>query len=203
MTHPVAKRADQLVVGDRVPDEYLPHRFNKGPAEVVFVADDGEAHTFFAFRYPNGQHDSTTVLSESVLMVHPAVPVGHDYSRADDGEQPGPVAGRIPPHYGVVEVAGGLVEVDPPEGFVPASAARRSGLSPDGVPLCSHGDDADACQLFHPPVDQDAADAAAFDRGWIAEHRRAAKVDPPIAELDDVSCWVCGGSFPHSHAKAD
>jgi hypothetical protein len=105
MTHPVAKRADQLVVGDRVPDEYLPHRFNKGPAEVVFVADDG--------------------------------------------------------------------------------------------------DDADACQLFHPPVDQDAADAAAFDRGWIAEHRRAAKVDPPIAELDDVSCWVCGGSFPHSHAKAD
>jgi hypothetical protein len=72
------------------------------------------------------------------------MPPGFDYSRADDGEQPGPVAGRIPPHYGVVEVAGGLVEVDPPEGFVPASA--------------------------------------------------------PVEKL---SCWVCGDSFPHSHAKAD
>jgi hypothetical protein len=117
MTQPVAKRAYQLVVGDRVPDEYLPHRFNTGPAEVVFVADDGEAHTFFAFRYPNGQHDSTTVLSESVLQVSPAPPVGFGYSRADNGEQPGPVAGRIPPHFGAVEAAGGLVEVDPPEGY--------------------------------------------------------------------------------------
>jgi hypothetical protein len=61
----------------------------------------------------------------------------------------------------VVEVAGGLIEIDPPEGFIPASAPVH-GVSPDGVPLCSHGDDADACQLFHAPLDQDAAEAEGF-----------------------------------------
>jgi hypothetical protein len=96
MTGPVPKFADQLVIGDRVPDQYLPHRFNKGPAEVVFKADDGEGHTFFAFRYPNGQHDSTTVLSAGRLMVHPA-DLGFDYTgAADDPETTQPLAGRGP-----------------------------------------------------------------------------------------------------------
>jgi hypothetical protein len=79
MSGPVPKFADQLVIGDRVPDQYLPHRFNKGPAEVVF-----------------GQHDSTTVLSAGRLMVHPA-DLGFHYTRADDDpETTQPLAGRGP-----------------------------------------------------------------------------------------------------------
>jgi len=103
MTEPVRMRADQLSVGDLVPDAYLPHRFNKGPAEVRFVADDGEGHTFFAFRYPNGQHDSTTVLSESALEIWPApAPTGLDYSRPADSDDPQPSGGREPMHTGAM-----------------------------------------------------------------------------------------------------
>lgn len=57
-----------------------------------------------------------------------ADPTGLDYSRPADSDDPQPTAGRTPPHYGAVEVAGGLVEIDPPEGFVPASEARSSFL---------------------------------------------------------------------------
>jgi hypothetical protein len=110
MTEPVRMRADQLSVGDLVPDQFLPHRFNKGPAEVRFVADDGEEHTFFAFRYPNGQHDSTTVLSESALEIWPAPAVpGLDYSRADDGETTQAIGVREPLHTGAM-TEGGLVD---------------------------------------------------------------------------------------------
>ncbi len=108
MNDPVRMRADQLSVGDLVPDAYLPHRFNKGPAEVRFVADDGEGHTFFAFRYPNGQHDSTTVLSESALEIWPApAATGLDYSRPADDPQPS--GGREPMHTGAW-TDGGLVD---------------------------------------------------------------------------------------------
>jgi hypothetical protein len=130
VTQAIAKRADELVVGDRIPDEHLPYRFNRGPAEVVFVVGEpgtfpgDEAYTFFAFRYPNGVHESTTVQSKAVLMVFPADPTGLGYSRADDGETTQNLAGRVPPHYGAVvnegghtavEVAGGLIEIDPPD----------------------------------------------------------------------------------------
>jgi hypothetical protein len=102
MTAPTAKRADQLVVGDQLPDECLPYRFNKGPAVAVLVAVENEAsdsHTFVAYRYPNGRHDSMTVRSEAVLRVFPGVPLGHDYSRADDDPEPTqPSAGRLPAH---------------------------------------------------------------------------------------------------------
>jgi hypothetical protein len=139
MTEPVRMRADQLSVDDLVPDAYLPHRFNKGPAEVRFVADDGEGHTFFAFRYPNGQHDSTTVLSESALEIWPApaapdldssctCPLGPEdahfadcplydsmglgYSRADDGEITQAIGVREPLHTGAM-TEGGLVDESP------------------------------------------------------------------------------------------
>lgn len=126
MTEPVAKRADQIVVGDRIPDEHLPYRFHKGPAEVNLVADDGlddkgVAYTFLAYRYPNGRHESHTARSDAVLNVFPA-DTGLGYSRADDGEVTQPIAGRVPSHHEnartgeVVElpprVVGGF-EVDP------------------------------------------------------------------------------------------
>jgi hypothetical protein len=114
MTDPVRMRADQLSVGDLVPDAYLPHRFNKGPAEVRFVADDGEGHTFFAFRYPNGQHDSTTVLSESALEIWPApADTGLDYSRPADSDDPQPSGGREPMHTGGMTERGLVDETRP------------------------------------------------------------------------------------------
>jgi hypothetical protein len=131
-------RADQLSVGDLVPDAYLPHRFNKGPAEVRFVADDGEAHTFFAFRYPNGQHDSTTVLSESALEIWPAPAApGLDYSRADDGETTQAIGVREPLHTGAT-TEGGLTPVYSDEAIgrpEDIGSKRRVGTSECGCPV--------------------------------------------------------------------
>jgi hypothetical protein len=107
----VLRRADQLIRGDRIPESQLIYKFNKGPAEVVFLADEPEdSHTFIAYRYPNRCHESMTVRSEAVLQVYP---VGHDYSRADDGEQAGPVAGRIPPHFEDGRAVGEVVTLEP------------------------------------------------------------------------------------------
>jgi len=138
MTTRVPKRADQLAVRDRIPDEYLAFRFNQGPAEVVFVAYEDTQPlkwTFVAYRYPNGQHDSMTIRPEAELLVYPA-DAGLSYSLADDGETTQNLSGRVPPHFGAVvnegghtavEVAGGLIEIDPPDGFVPATTG---GLTP-------------------------------------------------------------------------
>lgn len=115
VTELVAKRADQLVVGDRIPDEHLAFRFNQGPAEVVFLALEDVSTlpwVFVAYRYPNGQHDSMTIRPEAVLQVFPA-DTGLSYSRADDGESPQPAAGREPLHTGAV-TDGGLVDETPP-----------------------------------------------------------------------------------------
>jgi hypothetical protein len=147
---PIARRADKIVVGDRIPDEYLAFRFNQGPAQAVFVAHEvtqSLAWIFVAYRYPNGQHDSMTVRPEAVLEVYPGTPVGHDYSRADDGEQPGPVAGRIPPHFEdgltVVEVAVEKPEcgawcADGPGGLCVKDLGHDGPHGDDGCPRCGH-----------------------------------------------------------------
>lgn len=71
------------------------------------------------------------------LVPEQQMPPGFGYSRADDGESPQPSAGRIPAHHEdartgevvmvggltAVPVAGGLIEVDQTEGFVPASGS--------------------------------------------------------------------------------
>lgn len=140
VTEPVAKRADQLVVGDRVPDEYLPYRFNPGPGEVVFTAteDGDETHTFFAWRYPNGQHESTTVRAAGELMVYPADPSGLTYSRADDDpETTQPIAGRVPAHLedavsGEVVVVGGAKPLQFCNGAPVDYAADCGELGPHG-----------------------------------------------------------------------
>jgi hypothetical protein len=132
VTGPVAKRADQLVVGDRILPESLPTSFFKEIGEVVFIRSythHGD-YVFVAYWQQSG-YESTTYVPDGQLQVYPAAPVGHDCSRADDGEQPGPVAGRIPPHFedgrAVVHmayVAGGTVCGLPAEG----SAGRRQSL---------------------------------------------------------------------------
>src|SRR5689334_22569649 len=97
MTEPVTKRADQLIPGDRIPESQLIYKFNKGPAEVVFLADEPEdRHTFIAYRYPNRRHESMTVRSEAVLQVFPA-DTGLGFSRTDgDPEVTQNLSGRVP-----------------------------------------------------------------------------------------------------------
>jgi hypothetical protein len=111
VAQPVTKRADQLVVGDRILPHRLPAVASK-PGEVLFV----QVHeyrtarwVFVAYRLPDGFYDSTAYLPDGTVEVYLESP-------ADDGEVTQPIAGRAP-----AEVAGGLVQVDPPEGFVPAS----------------------------------------------------------------------------------
>jgi hypothetical protein len=147
VTQPVTKRADQLVVGDRILPHRLPAVASK-PGEVLFV----QVHeyrtarwVFVAYRLPDGFYDSTAYLPDGTVEVYPEIP-------ADDGEVTQPIAGRAP-----AEVAGGLVQVDPPrlivgdtaaeqrdnayaayerdeaEGFVPAQrAGQRGGRQPEG-----------------------------------------------------------------------
>jgi hypothetical protein len=142
VTQPVTKRADQLVVGDRILPHRLPAVASK-PGEVLFV----QVHeyrtarwVFVAYRLPDGFYDSTAYLPDGTVEVYPESPT-------DDGEVTQPIAGRAP-----AELAGGLVQVDPPrlivgdtaaeqrdnayaayerdeaEGFVAASAEREAGF---------------------------------------------------------------------------
>lgn len=107
MTAPVPKRADQLVVGDRIPEKHQLYKFNKGLAEVRFVDTDGdEAHIIVLYRYPNGRHDSMSVRAEAVIEVVPA-DTGQLYSRPDTDPQPS--GGREPMHTGGM-TDGGLVD---------------------------------------------------------------------------------------------
>lgn len=112
----VPKRADQLVVGDRILHNRLPSTYAEGPGEVVFVKPHvyrGNASVFVAYVHEDGYYDSTSYLPDGVIEVFPA-DTGLGYSRAADGEVTQPIGSRVPAHFGAVEVAGGLVDIDPP-----------------------------------------------------------------------------------------
>lgn len=128
MTAPIPKRADQLIVGDRIAHHRLPSTYAEGPGEVVFVKAHtyrGHASVFVAYVHGDGYYDSTAYLPDSYVEVFPAAdPTGLGHSRADDPETTEPIAERPLVREGglwTVQVAGGGIEVDPPEGFVPAS----------------------------------------------------------------------------------
>lgn len=93
------RRADRLIVGDRIAAEFLPP-FGDRAGDVLFVKpfQRGEVRwVFVAYMQTDGYHDSSTFLADKVIRLEKAaIPAGHDYSRpADD---PGPPAGRVPPH---------------------------------------------------------------------------------------------------------
>jgi hypothetical protein len=115
VTQPVTKRADQLVVGDRILPHRLPAVASK-PGEVLFV----QVHeyrtarwVFVAYRLPDGFYDSTAYLPDGTVEVYPEIP-------ADDSEVTQPIAGRAP-----AELAGGLIQVDPPRLIVGDTAAEQ------------------------------------------------------------------------------
>jgi hypothetical protein len=165
MTAPITKRADQLVVGDRILPESLPTSYFKEIGEVVFVkVHDYHAgrYVFVAYMQDNGFYDSTSYEPDSPVMVYPA-DAGLGYSRADDGETTQPIAGRVPPHFGAVvdeggnaavEVAGGLIEIDPPEGYfiVPHGPAKPPYGTPEREAYDrSEADEPDIdCHCGHP-----------------------------------------------------
>jgi len=142
---PIKRRADGLSKGDRILPAYLP-AVGDEPAEVLFVKPYTyvhEAWIFVVFEMPTGLIEATHYKADGGVEIYPAAdPTGLTYSRADDGETTQPIAGRFPPHFGAVvsegghtavEVAGGLIEIDPPEGFV------GSMLTVDDIPCESRG----------------------------------------------------------------
>ena len=133
---PVAKRADQLVVGDRIAHHRLPSTYAEGPGEVVYVKPHvyrGNSSVFVAYVHKDGYYDSTSYLPDGVVEVFPA-DTGLAYSRPD--EDPQPVAGRTPVHFGAVVDEGGprelLAIVPSTEGGV-AFATAPAGAVTDPV----------------------------------------------------------------------
>jgi hypothetical protein len=132
MTEPVAKRADQLVVGDRIAAKRLPFASDLGEVLLVRLHDyRGADWVFVAWMQPDGYHDSTSFLPDATIEVVPAAdPSGHGYSR--EADDPTPVSGgRIEPHTGgmtesglVDETAGRLTHI-PGCNCQPGSAVVR------------------------------------------------------------------------------
>jgi hypothetical protein len=123
MTQPIPKRADQLILGDRILNVHLPAYARSGDADVLYVEVyhySAADWVFVAFASRDGDRNSTSYPPDGKIKVHPVPPVGHGYSPADDGEVTQPIAGRAP-----AEVVGGLVQVDPPEGLVPVSEVTK------------------------------------------------------------------------------
>lgn len=110
------RRADELVVGDVIADLFLPRAFYRSPGEVLYVrvhdlAGQGGRWVFVAYVLDDGNCESVTFMPDAQLLVTPAGPVGQDYSRGDEGEQPQPVAGRMPAHFADGQTG---VEIDDP-----------------------------------------------------------------------------------------
>lgn len=100
----IPKRADELVVGDRLLPEFVPAP-RSGPVVLLFVRVHEYRNAkwvFVAYRRDDGYHDSTAFMPDREVTVFPADPGeagGMLFGRGDEGEQTQPVAGRIPPHF--------------------------------------------------------------------------------------------------------
>ena len=102
MTAPVLKRADELVVGDRIQPGHLPAYARSGEGVVRYVElyhYRGADWVFAAFATADGDRNCAHYLPAGEVLVIPGGPIGHDLSRPADGGEPQPVAGRIPPHF--------------------------------------------------------------------------------------------------------
>jgi len=117
VTEPVPKRADQLVVGDRIQPGHMPAYARSGEGRVMLVDPyeyRGAKWVFVAFACADGDRNCAHYLPDGEVLVVPA----------DDPEITQPIGERRLVNEGgvwAVPVAGGAIEVDPPEGFVPAS----------------------------------------------------------------------------------
>jgi hypothetical protein len=108
---PVTRRAEQLVVGDRILHEFLPSPWFKESGEVVFVKVHNYRkgrYVFVAYMQDNGFYDSTSYQPDGTVGVIPADPSGLSYSR--EADDPTPVSpARVPLHTGGM-TDGGLVD---------------------------------------------------------------------------------------------
>jgi hypothetical protein len=110
-----SKRADELVVGDRIAGEQLP-LYSDGPAEVVFVRVHDyvgpDRWVFVAFALDDGFHDSTSFRPEAEIQIEQlADPTGMGYSRETEPDDNRPVSpGRVPLHTGAMVDGNQLVD---------------------------------------------------------------------------------------------
>lgn len=105
-SEPVAKLANELVVGDGIDAEFLPFFCVLGlPAEVLYLrpfTHKDESRIFVAFAQADGYHDSMTLLADAEIRVTPAPAAevaGHGYGRGDEGQGPQQIGKRIEPHF--------------------------------------------------------------------------------------------------------
>ncbi len=134
MTAPVPKRADQLVVGDRIQPGYLPAYARSGEGLVMLVdpyAYRGADWVFVAFACADGDRNCAHYLPDGEVRVVPADD-GFGYSRADDGETTQPIAGRVPAHLENART-GEVVMVGP-------GIARHCDASDVGTADCACGE---------------------------------------------------------------
>lgn len=91
VTQLVTKRADELIVGDRIDRKHLPV-FDED-AVVVFVRPyrelRAERWVFAAFEYARGYLDSTAFRPDAAIRVTPAAdPIGEGFGREPDEHGP-------------------------------------------------------------------------------------------------------------------
>jgi hypothetical protein len=127
---PVSRRADELVVGDRILHEFLPSPWFREPGEVVFIKVHDYRkgrYVFVAYMQDSGFYDSTSYEPGGEVGVIPADPIGLDYSRADDApDDPTPVSpARVPLHTGAMTDCGLVDETSAAELGERADAAIR------------------------------------------------------------------------------
>jgi hypothetical protein len=131
---PVSRRADELVVGDHIDPKHLPFATEPGEALLVRLHDyRGGSWVFVAWVQGDGYHDSTSFLPDAEVLVEPAGPIGHDYSREPD--DPTPVSpARVPLHTGAMTDCGLVDESEPPVHLEVPGAKTLCGLAIIGLP---------------------------------------------------------------------
>jgi hypothetical protein len=146
---PIARRADELVVGDVIATAFLPIRQSGRVVFVLPYESQRRSWVLVVYRYPDGDPDVDFYLADKQIPLASAADrTGMAYSRADDEpDDPRPVSpARVPLHTGGM-TDGGLVDETP---AVPdtcnADCACRADPSCQGAPA---GFEAD-CGLVGP-----------------------------------------------------
>lgn len=197
MSQPVrtTKRADELVVGDRIARRFLV--FGE-PAQVIFVRpyrlkDDSERWMFVAYKDDSGFHDSTSLLALRPVPIEarPADPLGQFDSRVDDE---GPAEDMTVTRFGRGdETAPGLIVGDTAEeqmGNAYAAYERDEAELRETVHWCT----SDVIDLVIACGNQGGPFTKDFDKVTCRDCLATVGVENPVDGTPAVACHTCGGA---------